>query len=279
MKTRKNYFLGLDIGTDSVGYAATDEKYDLLKFKGEPMWGVHLFEEASLNEDRRMHRTARRRLDRRQQRVKLVQEIFAREISTLDEHFYRRIKESGLWREDAHDAYCLFQDSNFTDADYHKKFPTIHHLICELMNNPAPHDVRLVYLACAWLVAHRGHFFSDVSRDNIEEVLSIEANYHSLMEYFEEQAPWACEASAFGNVLKKRIGVTAKYRELCMLLFGTPKAPKTAFLEDEPYYSVEHILKLLSGGTVAAKDLFGTDEYSDISSFSLDKADEDLEMI
>ena len=25
----KNYYLGLDIGTDSVGYAATDESYNL----------------------------------------------------------------------------------------------------------------------------------------------------------------------------------------------------------------------------------------------------------
>jgi len=90
MKNNKNYFLGLDIGTDSVGYAVTNEQYDLLKFKGEPMWGVHLFEEAKLNDERRAFRTSRRRLDRRQQRVKLVQEIFAHEIAQVDENFYRR---------------------------------------------------------------------------------------------------------------------------------------------------------------------------------------------
>lgn len=33
----KNYYVGLDIGTDSVGYAVTDEQYNLCKFKGEPM--------------------------------------------------------------------------------------------------------------------------------------------------------------------------------------------------------------------------------------------------
>ena len=36
----KNYYVGLDIGTDSVGYAVTDERYELCKFKGEPMWGM-----------------------------------------------------------------------------------------------------------------------------------------------------------------------------------------------------------------------------------------------
>ena len=153
---KKEYFLGLDVGTDSVGYAVADPQYNLLKHKGEPMWGVHLFEEAELNVDRRAHRAARRRLDRRQQRVKLLQEIFAKEIATVDGGFYRRIKESALWREDAHEAYCLFADADYTDREYHKQYPTIHHLICDLMESDAPHDVRLVYLACAWLVAHRG---------------------------------------------------------------------------------------------------------------------------
>ena len=46
MKNSKNYYLGLDIGTDSIGYAATNKEYELLKFKGEPMWGATLFESA-----------------------------------------------------------------------------------------------------------------------------------------------------------------------------------------------------------------------------------------
>ena len=69
----KSYYLGLDIGTDSVGYAVTDEQYQLIKFHGEPAWGATVFDEASLNGERRSFRTARRRLDRRQQRVKLIQ--------------------------------------------------------------------------------------------------------------------------------------------------------------------------------------------------------------
>lgn len=276
MKMQKNYYLGLDIGTDSVGYAVTDEQYELLKHKRGTMWGVHLFEEASLNDERRGHRTARRRLDRRQARVRLVQEIFASEIAKVDEGFYRRIKESALWREDAHDAYCLFADSNFTDSDYHKKYPTIHHLIFALMSSDAPHDVRLVYLACAWLVAHRGHFFNDVSRDHIEKILDIRENYLNLMELFNEELPWFCDPDAFGSVLKKRGGVNAKYKELCNLLFNTPNAPKTKVTGEGDGYSTEHILKLLCGGSVMPKDLFGREEYAELSSFSLDKSDDDM---
>ena len=46
MAIQKNqeYYLGLDIGTDSVGYAVTGTDYSLLKYRGEPMWGVMTFE-------------------------------------------------------------------------------------------------------------------------------------------------------------------------------------------------------------------------------------------
>ncbi|MBQ8907398.1 MAG: type II CRISPR RNA-guided endonuclease Cas9 [Clostridia bacterium] len=277
MKNEKKYFLGLDVGTESLGWAVTDERYALLKHKGEPMWGVHLFEEAALNDKRRGFRTARRRLDRRQQRVQLVQEIFAQEIAKKDPNFYRRIAESALWREDAHEAYALFCDADYTDKEYHKQYPTIHHLIAELLENPAPHDVRLVYLACAWLVAHRGHFLRDIDKDNISEVLSIEENYRGLMEYFRDgDKPWDCEAEAFGAILKKPLGIKAKYKALCMQLFGAPKAPKTPFTEDGPYVSVDAILNLLCGKKVRPAELFNNAEYEELDSFSLDKDEEEL---
>ncbi len=93
----KNYYLSLDIGTDSVGYAATDENYNLLKFHGEPVWGATVFDAASLNTDRRTFRTARRRLDRRQQRIDLLQELFAKEIGKIDPRFFIRMEESTLY--------------------------------------------------------------------------------------------------------------------------------------------------------------------------------------
>lgn len=280
MANTNNYYIGLDVGTDSVGYAVTNGRYALLKHKGETMWGVHLFDPAKINDERRGFRSARRRTDRRQQRVKMVQEIFAVEIAKADENFFRRIKESALWREDAHDAHCLFCDLNYSDADYHIQYPTIHHLICDLIHNKEPHDVRLVYLACAWLVAHRGHFFSEVSKEHLEDVLNFDACYRELIELFSENPLWACEAKTFGEILKKKIGISAKYKELCILLFNAPKAPKMRITEeDETYYSVEHILKLLCGSKVSPKDLFNKEEYAEINSFSLDISDDDLAVI
>ena len=41
-KIPENYYVGLDIGTDSVGYAVTSESFELSKFKGELCSGVQL---------------------------------------------------------------------------------------------------------------------------------------------------------------------------------------------------------------------------------------------
>ena len=154
---KTEYFLGLDVGSDAVGYAAAGEDYKLLKFRGEPMWGVHLFDAASTGEERRLFRTARRRIDRRQQRILWAQEIFAKEIAAVDPDFFLRIKESALFPEDSQAGVHLF-GSREADGEYNRRYPTIHHLLCELMESDEGHDVRLVYLGCAWLLGHRGHF-------------------------------------------------------------------------------------------------------------------------
>ena len=111
------YYLGLDIGTDSVGYAVTDTAYALRKFKGEPMWGTHLFESGQEAADRRTHRTNRRRIDRRQQRVDLVNELFSDAITRIDPHFFARRKESDLFREDSTHGVRLFAGEGITDRE------------------------------------------------------------------------------------------------------------------------------------------------------------------
>ena len=49
----KNYYLGLDMGTSSVGWAVTDDKYQLLRKKGKDMWGIREFDEASPSAERK----------------------------------------------------------------------------------------------------------------------------------------------------------------------------------------------------------------------------------
>jgi CRISPR-associated endonuclease Csn1 len=36
------YYLGLDMGTNSVGWAVTDIQYNILKVKGKDLWGIRV---------------------------------------------------------------------------------------------------------------------------------------------------------------------------------------------------------------------------------------------
>lgn len=162
------YYIGFDIGTDSVGYAVTDEQYHILDFRRRAMWGSRLFEAANTAESRRVMRTNRRRLQRRKWRIELLQELFAEEICKVDSGFYQRMKDSRLWPEDKSERqiYSLFHDETYTDVDFYKDYPTIYHLRKALITDKRPFDVRLVYLALHHLIKHRGHFLFSGSVEN-----------------------------------------------------------------------------------------------------------------
>lgn len=132
-----DYFMGLDLGTGSLGWAVTDKEYELIRAHGKALWGVRLFDSANTAEERRGFRTARRRLDRRSWRIELLQELFDTEIRTVDPGFFLRMKESKYVPEDKRDIigrcpelpYALFVDDGYTDKDFHKQFPSIYHLM------------------------------------------------------------------------------------------------------------------------------------------------------
>ena len=96
----KDYYVGLDSGTGSLGWSVTNEKYEIQRSHGKALWGVRLFDAAETAEERRGFRTNRRRLDRRNWRLELLQEIFAEEINQVDDGFFLRMKESRYLPED-----------------------------------------------------------------------------------------------------------------------------------------------------------------------------------
>ena len=152
----KNYYIGLDIGTNSCGWAVTDENYNILKAKGKKMWGVRLFEEAKTAEERRMKRTARRRLERKKLKLSWLQEIFSNEIAKVDPFMLERVRFSSLWEDDKR-KMCVglkskdslfngeLNGQKFTDKEYFDKYPTIYHLRKELTEKPAE-DIRFLFL-------------------------------------------------------------------------------------------------------------------------------------
>ena len=72
IKNKRDYYLGLDLGTSSVGWAVTDEEYNILRFNKKDMWGSRLFDEAKTAKERRIFRANRRRLERRARRLELL---------------------------------------------------------------------------------------------------------------------------------------------------------------------------------------------------------------
>ena len=87
----KDYYVGLDLGTGSLGWAVTDNRYNVLRAHGKSLWGVRLFESAKTSEERRGFRTGRRRLQRRNNRIELLQEIFSEAINEVDDGFFLRM--------------------------------------------------------------------------------------------------------------------------------------------------------------------------------------------
>ena len=196
----EKYYIGIDAGTNSVGWAVTTPDYELVKKHGKTLWGARLFDEAATAEKRRMARSARRGRDRQAYRQALLRELFSEEITKVDPAFYLRLDESKFFEEDKKvtSRYCLFADRNYTDRDYHASYPTIYHLRRELMESKQPHDVRLVYLAVAHIIKHRGHFLSDMSTtdkqpdiqvtwdefvENMQELMSMEVNCKDMDEF------------------------------------------------------------------------------------------------
>ena len=64
-KEKIKYSIGLDIGTNSVGWAVTDSENNLLKNGRKNMWGARIFESGQGAEQTRIWRGTRRRTERR----------------------------------------------------------------------------------------------------------------------------------------------------------------------------------------------------------------------
>ena len=155
--------LGLDMGTNSLGWAVVDNSTnDLVSYHGHPMWGVRMFSESSSAEDRRKKRVARRRYQRRRQRILLLREIFQKEICDKDPYFFYRMDQAFYVSDDRTDegkGYLL--ENQKATTDFYNKYPTIWHLRYDLVTNKEKKDIRLVYLAIHHILKYRGNFLHE----------------------------------------------------------------------------------------------------------------------
>lgn len=253
----KVWYLGLDIGTASVGWAATDTEYKIIRKNKKRLWGVRLFEEATTAQERRTYRSNRRRLARRKWRLYLLEELFSEEIAKVDPNFYLKLRESKYHYDDkTHKVpFAIFNDKDYTDKDYYKEYPTIYHLRTSLMTEKEP-DIRKVFLAIHHILKNRGHFlYKDLSveRNNLEDLIKelLVTGQFIDIEEIDMLLLNRIEEISYSKISKKD-----KENEIAKLF----KREKNV----NNVKQLNKVFKLIFGGSSSLSDLFDDESYKDV---------------
>jgi len=263
-----DYYIGLDVGTNSVGWAVTDTDYQVLRFKGNSMWGARLFEEAVPAADRRAKRTSRRLLWRKQQRLQLLEMLFNNEICKVDPLFFIRMHNSNLKGTDRQSAwgdYTLFSDKT-KEKEFHKKYPTFYHLRYELIKSKEPHDPRLIFLALHHILKNRGHFLfgmDDSSNYKKTGDLLDDLNQYLLDQHGKELQ--FLDKPKFQQIIcNSKLSITEKKK----LLKSTVQA---VLPQEDDDIDISLISDALTGAKVKFSDLFNDESLkkAEPASFSL----------
>ena len=270
------YSLSLDVGRDHVGYCLMDKNHNVIPISGKKLWGVHTFEDAETAQERRQHRINRRNIDRAKRRLNLLQMLFAEEIHAIDDTFFLRLNESMLYLDDksTNFKYPLFNDENYTDKDYYKDYPTGYHLRWELINNPAPHDIRLVYLALYSILKHRGNFLTPGS---LSEVRDLNLLIDNVLDSINELSDYALrieEPDKVRDLLQdKKKKKQEKIKDIIPLILHNSSDEKAA------KNAIKAISRLMVGGTadvaVIFPDVFSKEDPTNFS-FADAKYDEEI---
>lgn len=271
----KEYYLGLDMGTSSVGWAVTDMQYNLIRKKGKDMWGIREFEEAETAAGRRAKRVARRNHARSKVRIGYLKSYFYDEIAKVDPYFFIRLDNSKYYLEDKDEQVKnkngIFNDVKYSDAEYYTDYPTIFHLRKELLESDKPHDIRLVYLALENMFKHRGHFLNASLSADEKTNNNIYESYIMLSQLLEENQittlPSVENVNQITDILSSRDMNRTQKKEAIMALWGFDKKAKK---EDA-------LAKVICGLKVDAKTLFEFESEEKIEICFSDAAYEEKE--
>lgn len=275
---KKPYSIGLDIGTNSVGWAVITDDYRVpakkMKVLGNTnkktikknLIGALLFDAGNTAADRRLKRTARRRYTRRRNRILYLQEIFATEMNKVDENFFHRLDDSFLVPEDKRGSKYPIFGTLEEEKDYHKQFPTIYHLRKSLADSKEKADLRLIYLALAHIIKYRGHFLYedsfDIKNNDIQKIFN---EFTSLYDNTFEESSLSKGNAQVEEIFTDKISKSAK-RDRILKLF--PDEKSTGIFSE--------FLKLIVGNQADFKKHFDLEEKAPLQ-FSKDTYDEDLE--
>lgn len=277
---KKKYAIGIDIGTNSVGWSVVTDDYKVpskkMKVFGNTekryikknLLGTLLFDEGNTAENRRLKRTARRRYTRRRNRILYLQEIFAEEINKIDDSFFQRLDDSFLIVEDKqgskHPIFGTLQE----EKEYHKQFPTIYHLRKQLADSSQKADIRLIYLALAHIIKYRGHFLfeGDLKSENKD----VQHLFNDFVEMFDKTVEGSYLSENLPNVADVLVEKVSKSRRLENILHYFPNEKKNGLFGN--------FLALALGLQPNLKTNFELAEDAKIQ-FSKETYEEDLEEI
>lgn len=275
---KKPYSIGLDIGTNSVGWAVVTDDYKVpakkMRVFGDTdrshikknLLGTLLFDDGNTAESRRLKRTARRRYTRRRNRILYLQEIFTESMNEIDESFFHRLDDSFLVPEDKRGSkYPIFATLQ-EEKEYHKQFPTIYHLRKQLADSKEKSDLRLIYLALAHMIKYRGHFLYeesfDIKNNDIQKIFNeFVTTYDSTF----EGSSLSEQKAQVEAIFTDKISKSAK-KDHVLKLFTNEKS--TGLFSE--------FLKLIVGNQADFKKHFDLEEKAPLQ-FSKDTYDEDLE--
>ena len=171
------YYIGVDVGTNSVGWAVIDENGYLLNKGKHHLWGSRLFDQAQTAQNRRNYRSSRRRYNKRRERIRLLQMIMSDMVLEVDSSFFIRLEKTTFLDKEDKKAilkdnykmnYNLFCDEDYNDKDYFKNYPTIYHLRKKLCESDEKADPRLIYLALHHIIKYRGNFLYEGQELHLE---------------------------------------------------------------------------------------------------------------
>ena len=278
-KIMSDYFIGLDLGTESVGWAVTDKNYNIMRAKGKDMWGVRLFDEAETNQARRLNRTNRRRLARQKWRLQLLRELFDEEICKVDKSFFMRMKNSPLIGADkgTDTKFILFADTNYTDKNYFtdERTKTAYHLRKWLIEDKRPHDVRLVFLALYHIMKSRGHFL--YSFGDSEEEITLTQALSNYLDAVKNTYDITVEIEKVDEVRNLLCDDTLSKKQKFELVKPMVKVSAKSQIESKAF--VPALIKLIVGMSVKIKDILLDGECENESFCVADSEDKQQDCI
>lgn len=286
MEKKTNYTIGLDIGTDSVGWAVVKDDLELVKkrmkvlgntetnYIKKNLWGSLLFESGQTAKDRRLKRVARRSYERRRNRLTELQKIFASAIDEVDENFFFRLNESFLVPEDKAFSKNPIFGTLGEDKTYYKTYPTIYHLRQHLADSEEKADVRLIYLALAHMIKYRGHFLIEGKLDT--EHIAINENLEQFFESYNALFPEEPielrkeELVAIENILREKNSRTVKAKRVTNFLKDIGRAKNQS--------PIVTFITLIVGNQADFKKVFDLEETIKLK-VSDDSYEENLEIL